>query len=206
VLFRSFSVGAVVVGRFTDRVGIFPPVVVSILVVATGFAVASMAPNLWWFTLAQGIAIGTGSAATFAPLLADTSLWFVKRRGLAVGIFASGNYLGGVLWPPVVQHFIASAGWRPTYLGIGVFCLLAMLPLSLMLRRRSPAGSGRVGRWRPGAGWPRWRRLGVAAWRCCSMAPRAFPLIRSGWGCPCCAPPPGPIPARTTARSVNGWP
>ncbi len=155
----GFSAGAVVVGRFTDRVGIFPPVVVSILLLATGFAVASMAPNLWWFTLAQGVAIGTGSAATFAPLLADTSLWFVKRRGLAVGIFASGNYLGGVLWPPVVQHFIASAGWRPTYLGIGVFCLLAMLPLSLMLRRRSPAGAaGGTGAAAPAASI---RQLGV---------------------------------------------
>ena len=56
-----------------------------------------------------GLLIGVGSSATFAPLMADTSQWFARRRGTAVGIFASGNYLAGTLWPPVVQHFIAEA-------------------------------------------------------------------------------------------------
>jgi MFS family permease len=79
-----------------------------------------------------------GSSATFAPLLADTSQWFVRRRGIAVGIFASGSYLAGTIWPPIVQHFIATAGWRNTYFGIGLFCLATMLPLALFLRRRPP--------------------------------------------------------------------
>ena len=71
-------------------------------------------------------------------MLADTSQWFVARRGIAVGIIASGNYLAGTVWPPVVQHFIATAGWRHAYVGIGLFCLATMLPLALLLRRRPP--------------------------------------------------------------------
>jgi MFS family permease len=68
--------------------------------------------------------------------MADMSHWFVRRRGIAVAIAASGNYFAGTIWPPVVQHFIAADGWRATHIGIGLFCLFAMLPLVLMLRRR----------------------------------------------------------------------
>ena len=90
------------------------------------------------FALVQGLLIGVGSAATFAPLLADTSHWFTRRRGIAVAIFASGNYLAGAIWPPIVQHFVETVGWRQTYFGIGVFCLATMLPLALALRRKLP--------------------------------------------------------------------
>src|SRR4029453_15334952 len=58
--------------------------------------------------------------------------------GMAVSIIACGSYLAGTVWPPVVQHFIQSQGWRRTYLGIAVFCVAVMLPLTLALRRRSP--------------------------------------------------------------------
>ena len=68
--------------------------------------------------------------------MADISHWFVRRRGIAVAIAASGNYLAGTIWPPVVQHFIAADGWRATHIGIGLFCLVTMLPLVLLLRRR----------------------------------------------------------------------
>ena len=80
-----------------------------------------------------------GSSATFAPLVADTSLWFVKRRGIAVAICASGNYLAGAIWPPIVQHFVETVGWRQTYIGIGIFCAVAMLLLALAMRARPPA-------------------------------------------------------------------
>ena len=56
--------------------------------------------------------------------------------GMAVALIVvlcmSGNYVAGAAWPPVIQHFTQSAGWRPTYIGIGIFCLLTMLPLALV--------------------------------------------------------------------------
>src|SRR5262249_50657387 len=92
----------------------------------------------WQLMLAQGVVIGVAGSVASAPIIADTSLWFSRRRGIAVSIIASGSYLAGTVWPPVVHHFISIAGWRRTYLGIGVFCVAAMLPLALGLRRRSP--------------------------------------------------------------------
>ena len=101
---------------------------------------AASATALWQFMLAQALLIGMlGSSATFGPLVADVSLWFVRRRGIAVAIVASGNYLAGTLWPPLLQAAIAAVGWRQAHVGIGVLCVLTMLPLALLLRRRAPA-------------------------------------------------------------------
>ena len=73
------------------------------------------------------------------------SLWFERRRGTALGILASGNYLAGAIWPPVTAHFIGTDGWRATYAGIGIFAILAMVPLSLYLRGPAPrAAAGSV--------------------------------------------------------------
>jgi MFS family permease len=89
--------------------------------------------------LAHGLLIGfLGCSATFAPLIADTSLWFVRRRGIAVAICASGNYLGGSIWPGIVQHFVETVGWRQTYFGLGLFCFVAIASLALLMRRRPP--------------------------------------------------------------------
>ncbi|HXH84600.1 MAG TPA: MFS transporter [Candidatus Tectomicrobia bacterium] len=134
----GFGVGSILLGRLSDRLGIFVPVAGGAVCLGVGYAVASQATGLWQFTLAQGLLVGIASSATFAPLIADTSLWFTRRRGVAVAIIASGSYVAGTIWPPVVQHFMESAGWRRTYLGIGVFCVAAMVPLALALRRRSP--------------------------------------------------------------------
>ena len=57
-----------------------------------------------------------------------------------MAICASGNYLAGAVWPPIVEHFIETVGWRQTYIGIGLFCCAdACLPLALLLRRTPPA-------------------------------------------------------------------
>jgi len=136
----GFGFGGILMGRLADRFGVMVPLMVGAVGLGSGFVGAGLAGNLWLFMLAQGLLLGLlGTSATFAPLVADTSLWFTRRRGIALGICMSGNYVAGAVWPPVIQHFIESAGWRPTYIGIGVFCLLTMLPLALVYRRRPPA-------------------------------------------------------------------
>jgi len=135
----GFGLGGIIMGRLSDRYGVMVPVVIGALGLSAGFVAAGSAGSLLQFNLAQGLLIGLlGTSATFAPLVADISLWFTRRRGVAVAICISGNYLAGAVWPPVMQYFIESAGWRQTYIGIGGFCLVAMLPLALVLRRRPP--------------------------------------------------------------------
>jgi len=134
----GFGAGGIVLGRMTDRFGILPPVIIGIVCLTLGYAVAASASTLWQYSTAHGLLIGFGSSATFSPLLADTSHWFARRRGIALAIIASGNYLAGTLWPSVVQHFIETSGWRQTFFGIAIFCAATMLPLVLALRRRAP--------------------------------------------------------------------
>ena len=135
-----FGVSGIVMGRLSDRYGVIVPVMLGTLLLALGYVAAGSATSLGYYTLAQGALIGAGSAATFAPLLAHTSLWFVRRRGIAVAIFASGNYLAGTVWPPIVEHFIRTAGWRQTYAGIAIFCAVTMVPLAFLLRKKPPLG------------------------------------------------------------------
>ena len=135
----GFGVGGILMGRLADRFGVIVPVVTGALSLGAGFLLCGMSVTLWQFSLAHGLLAGLlGCAATFAPLVADTSMWFTRRRGMAVAICASGNYLAGAVWPPVLQHFFDTAGWRVTYIGLGVFCLATMLPLALLLRKRPP--------------------------------------------------------------------
>lgn len=136
----GFGLGGIALGRLADRVGVMWVVLIGAAGLGSGFVLAGLAPNLITFALLHGVLLGAlGSAATFAPLVADTSLWFERRRGIAVAICASGNYAAGAIWPPIVQHFVESAGWRSTYIGIGVFCALTMPLLALGLRARPPA-------------------------------------------------------------------
>ncbi len=132
----GFGFGGILMGRLADRYGIVLPLLLGATCLGIGFILASMTRSIWPFALVQGLLIGLlGSSASFGPLVADTSLWFDRRRGIAVAICASGNYLGGALWPPIAQHYVELYGWRDTYFGVGVFCLVTMIPVALCLRR-----------------------------------------------------------------------
>src|SRR5688572_513937 len=139
LLMIGFGLGGLIMGRLADRFGVMVPLLIGAGGLGAGFVLAGMTTSLGTFMLVHGVLIGfLGSAATFAPLIADTSLWWVRRRGIAVAICASGNYLGGALWPPIIQHYVAEHGWRQTYFGLGVFCLIAVTALALFMRRRPP--------------------------------------------------------------------
>ena len=138
VTMLGFGVGGLIFGRLVDRVGAAPSAIAGAVLLAAGYALAGLAPTLTLFAAAQAVLIGVGSSATFAPIVAEISLWFARRRGIAVAICASGNYLAGAVWPPVIRYFIDDHGWRDTYLGVAVFSVCAMVPLALALRRRPP--------------------------------------------------------------------
>ncbi len=133
----GFFAGGVAVGRLVDRRGIVFASILSALGLAAGFALSAATSSLILFAVAQ-VLVGFSAAATFAPLVADISLWFERRRGVAVAIAAAGNYIAGAIWPPIVELGIRDHGWRTTYLAAGALCLLVMIPLALTLKRRAP--------------------------------------------------------------------
>jgi MFS family permease len=132
----GFMIGGVTVGRLADRFGILLPFAGGTILMCLGYILTAFAPTLPVFAVVSGLTIGLGSAASFAPLVADASLWFDRHRGLAISLATIGSSLSGVVWPPIIQHFIAEVGWRHTHIGIGIFCMATMLPLALVLRRR----------------------------------------------------------------------
>jgi MFS family permease len=140
LLMIGFGFGGILMGRLADRHGVMLPLLIGAVGLGAGFVAAGLSSSLLGFALAHGLLLGLlGSAATYAPLLADTSLWFIRRRGIAVAVCASGNYVAGAVWPPIVQHFVDRSGWRATYIGLGIFCSIAMALLALAMRPRPPA-------------------------------------------------------------------
>lgn len=135
----GFAVGGILMGKLADRYGIVVPLRFGAVALALGYALSAQAETLWQFAMLQGVLIGMlGSSASFGPVISDVTHWFQRRRGIAVAIGASGSYLAGTVWPPMVQYFVDAYGWRDTHMIIAGICLCTLLPLSAALRERSP--------------------------------------------------------------------
>ena len=136
----GFAAGGILIGRFADRSASCCRCLLGAIALGIGFVAAALSANYWQFVIAQALLIGMlGSSATFGPLVADVSHWFVRQRGIAVGIVASGNYVAGTFWPPLLQDMFDAVGWRHTYMIVGAICVVTMLPLSLLLRAAAGA-------------------------------------------------------------------
>jgi MFS family permease len=163
LLMIGFGIGGIFMGRLADKRGVMLPILISSVGLAAGFVLAGLSGGIVAFAVVHGVLLGlVGSSATFAPLVADTSLWFVERRGTAVAICASGNYLAGAIWPPIVQHFVETVGWRQTYIGMGIFCAVTMPLLALFMRARPPALVTVAAAARSGFGTPTLRPFGLS--------------------------------------------
>jgi MFS family permease len=129
----GFGLGGVAMGRITDRFGIVAAMAISIAFLGSAYVLAGLSTTLWQF-IAVYFLIGLGTSATFGPLMAEASHWFERYRGLAVTIVASGNYVAGTVWPPLITYGIQSVGWRTTHIAIGLFCAVTMTLLLFVLR------------------------------------------------------------------------
>ncbi|HVZ08414.1 MFS transporter [Rhodopila sp.] len=170
----GFGVGGMIMGRLADKVGIIIPLVIGALALGLGNLLASQATTLWQFGIVYGVLIGLlGAGSTFAPLMADISHWFEQRRGIAVALCASGNYVAGACWPPFIEFMVRAHGWRTAHLAAAAICVCGMLPLVLVLRARSLQ-----------------RRAGTApppmANRRVDLGPRALQLLLAVAGLACC--------------------
>ena len=171
----GFAIGAVLMGRVADRFGMAVPIIAGALCLLCGYALAARATSAGAFALAHMLLIGFGASAGFAPLMADLSHWFTRSRGLAVVIAASGSYLAGAIWPPVLQPLFETYGWRAVHQGIGVTAALIMLPLSLVFLRRPSARAAEAE-----------ARATEAARGDLGMSPRALQLLLTLAGFSCC--------------------
>lgn len=139
----GFALGGLIMGRLVDRVGIAPPIFIGGLSLGAGYVLSSFAESYWTVIACQTVLIGMfGSSSCFAAMVADISHWFLRRRGIAVAIVASGSYLAGVVWPPLIQHWIEADGWRAAHFNVGIICVVAMLPMAYLLRHRPVVDQG----------------------------------------------------------------
>jgi MFS family permease len=132
----GFLIGSPALGRWSDRHGIARVLIGACVVSSLAYVAGGLTHQFWLFLLTQ-ICVGLGTAAGYAPLSADISHWFRRRRGLAVAIVSSAGYLSGVFWTTIIAYILQDGTWRDVHMIIGAG-LLAIVPLSFLLRRRIP--------------------------------------------------------------------
>ena len=136
------GMGGIVMGWVADRIGVRSTVVFGALMAALGLAVSTTG-QVWALVLGHAILIGLlGNSAHFPPLVVYISRWFDRRRGTAVALISSGQYVAGMLWPTVFERAMTRFGWQATMLGYAVLVAAAILPLALFLQPPPQPGRG----------------------------------------------------------------
>lgn len=133
----GFALGNLVIGRIVDRFSVTIALIGAALGIALSFYLTTLAPSILMISAAH-LLVGICTGVGFGPLIADISHWFLRRRGIAVALVASGNYLSGAIWPTLLADILAESGWRQVYVLLAVITLATVIPLSLLLRRRVP--------------------------------------------------------------------
>lgn len=131
----GFALGNFVIGRAVDRFGVALSLGMAAVTVALAYGAATLSNSVLMLSAVQ-LVIGFASSVGFGPLIADISHWFARRRGIAVAIVASGNYLSGVIWPVLLAGVLADQGWRAVYLTLSIITVVLVIPLALALRAR----------------------------------------------------------------------
>ena len=133
-----FAIG---MGWLVDRFGPAKVMSAGAFIAGLGLALTSQINALWQLYITYGIIFGLGESAGFITTMATTARWFIKRRGLALGIVASGAGLGTLILAPVAERLITAFGWSTAYLVLGAAIWAVMIPSALLLRR-DPAEKG----------------------------------------------------------------
>jgi MFS family permease len=128
------GMGGIVMGWVADRIGVRSTVVFGALMAALGLAVSTTG-QVWALFLGHAVLIGLlGNSAHFPPLVVYISRWFDRRRGTAVALISSGQYVAGMLWPTVFERAMTQFGWQATMLGYAVVVAAAIVPMALFLQ------------------------------------------------------------------------
>ena len=170
----GFALGNLMIGRLIDRAGVTIALIGAAVVIALGFALSAMASTIGMLAVAHFV-LGLGTAVGFGPLMADISHWFLRHRGFAVALVASGNYLSGAIWPTVLSGVLVESGWRHVYLWLAAISLVLLIPMALMLRRRVPEAAHQVA-----------QTISNANARSAGFSPRALQYLLGLAGIACC--------------------
>ncbi|KAK4235358.1 hypothetical protein C8A03DRAFT_36790 [Achaetomium macrosporum] len=147
-IFLLFFVGALT-GRLTDA-GYFRHVfALGAAFQILGIFTTSAATAYWQVLLAQGICMGLGNGCLFCPCISTLSTYFSTKRGLAMGIAASGTATGGLVFPSMVRQLLPSHGFAAAMRAIGYVQAATFAVALVGLKRRIPARrSGPLVEWR----------------------------------------------------------
>ena len=170
----GFGLGNLLIGRAVDRFGISTALIGASLLSGIGYLAAAVSPSILILSVVHFV-IGLGSAASFGPLIADISHWFQRRRGIAVAVAASGNYLSGAIWPMALAGVMSDSGWRAVCLALAVIVTVLLIPLALLLRRRVPELSMTAA-----------SNSSLANRAACGLSPRALAWLLALAGLGCC--------------------
>ncbi|WP_169747382.1 MFS transporter [Belnapia moabensis] len=130
--------GGVLMGWIAGRTSTRLIAMIGGAMVCAGLALAS-GGAAWQLVLGFGLLVGLlGNGALFPPMMTYVSLWFDRRRGTALALVASGQYVAGALWPALLERLIAAHGWQRVMLGYGIFAAATILPLAALVLRPAP--------------------------------------------------------------------
>ncbi len=126
--------GGIFMGWLADRIGVRATVAIGTVMIAGGLALSSLG-TIWALYIGHGLMLGLfGNGGVYPPLLVYVSRWFERRRGAAIALISSGQYVAGVVWPSIFERGIASVGWQAVMLGYAAVVLVLVLPLTLLLK------------------------------------------------------------------------
>ncbi len=136
--FLGSGVGGVLCGWLAQRLGMRAVALLGGVMQAAGLGLAALGEP-WALLVGIGLGVGVfGTGALFAPMITHVSMWFDRRRGSALALVASGQYIAGALWPPIFDRAIEAFGWQRTMLGFGLFAASIMLPVAALVIRPPP--------------------------------------------------------------------
>jgi len=170
------GLGGIAMGRMADRIGVRWTVLTGGVMIAAGLALASQGA-VWQLYVGHGVLMGlVGNAGINAPLYVYVSRWFDRRRGTALALISSGQYVAGAVWPPVFERLISTYGWRETMMLFGGLEIAVVVPLAILFLRPPPetalatTAADTLVSGAPVLGWPPnlvFTMLCVAAFCCC---------------------------------------
>ena len=168
--------GGILMGWVADRIGLRKTVAFGACMVAGGLALSSLG-WIWALFVGQALMGFLGNGGVYPPLLVYVSRWFDRRRGTAIALISSGQYIAGVIWPTIFERAISSIGWQMLMLAYAALVVAAILPATLLLK---PVPAPAVPQSAPNATRDS-QRIG-------RMNPRLVQVLLCAAGFSCCIP------------------